>query len=336
MRERFYFICQSLTVTVLTFVLFQALQANHVPSEWLPAGDWLLDWSDEFTGEGTVEKWYPMLGYTPEEFANKSSKGLRWNGSTEASAQMYSARKGQHWLNGDGQLIIRASSSRSTSNENGPIVETAYLMTGFPQSWDESEPTKVKWSGKFVSPQEGALYISARVRTDQVVGHSTWFAFWLFSQTRAYNGNPIDGTEVDVIEIAKGAKSYLDHSFNVANHWAKTGGSESKQFNPLSDPTALSLVDVMDSDYHIYGLEWSTDWMKCYVDGQLYYTFTDNIPSDPIDMMLMLTMEFQLNAWDPQQGDGRNSGPFVSETEQSREMSRAVIDYVRVYRALSE
>ena len=123
----------------------------------------------------------------------------------------------------------------------------------------------------------------------------------------------------------------MNHSFNVANHWATTGGSESKQFNSASSPTATSLVDVTDSEYHVYGLEWTTTSMKCYVDGQLYYTFTENIPSDPVDVMLLLTMEFQPNAWDPNQGDGRSTGPYVSDTEDLREMSRALVDYVRVY-----
>lgn len=315
----------------LALMLFAPLHSTIADDEWLPAGDWHLDWSDEFSGEGELKDWYPMLGYTPTEFNKNDEKGLRWNGRSEDTAQMYSVREGQHWLNGEGQLVIRAVSDKTESNANGAKVKTAYLMTGYPERWDSTEPTQVKWDGKFFSPQDGALYISARVRTDQVVGHSTWFAFWLFSQTRAYNDNPVDGTEVDVIEIAKGAKSYLDHSFNVANHWSQSGGSESKQFNPLSDPPALSLVDVMDSDYHVYGLEWTTESMKCYVDGQLYYSFTENIPSDPVDMMLLLTMEFQVNAWDPNQGDGRISGPYVSDSEEMREMSRALVDYVRVY-----
>lgn len=316
---------------VLICILSAFSQSAFAKAEWLPEGDWSLDWADEFSGEGTTDKWHPMLGYTPTDYLKADQKGLRWNGSTEESAQMYSMRSGHHWLNGEGQLVVRAVCNKTESNLNGFKVETAYLMSGYPDRWDKAEPTGVKWEGKFVSPKDGALYISTRVRTDQVVGHSTWFAFWLFSQTRAYNGNPVDGTEVDLIEIAKGDPDYMDHSFNVANHWAKTDGSESKQFNPLSDPPALSLVDVMDSEYHTYGLEWTTEYMKCTVDGQLFYTFTENIPSDPVDMMLLLTMEFQPNAWDPNQGDGRISGPYVSDSETMTEMSRALVDYVRVY-----
>jgi beta-glucanase (GH16 family) len=311
------------------FVMVEAA----VDAEWLPAGEWTLDWSDEFSGEGEVEQWHPMLGYTPTDYQTKDEKGLRWNGATEESAQMYSTRNGNHWLNGEGQLVIRAICDKTVSNDNGLKVETAYLMSGYPDRWDSSEPNGVKWEGKFVSPQDGALYISARVRSDQVIGHSTWFAFWLFTQTRAYNDNPVDGTEVDIIEIAKGEPEYMHHSFNVANHWGKTGASESKQFNSASKPVSTSLVDVMDEDYHVYGLEWTKDIMNCYVDGQLFYTFTENVPSDPVDMMLLLTMEFKPDAWDPNQGDGRFSGPYVSDDDEQREMSRALIDYVRIYTA---
>ena len=72
--------------------------------------------------------------------------------------------------------------------------------------------------------------------------------------------------------------------------------------------------------------------MKCYVDGKLYYTFTENIPTDPVDMMILLTLEYQKNVWDPDQGDGRTEGPFVSDDEKLRVMSQVYVDYVRVYK----
>lgn len=227
---------------------------------------------------------------------------------------------------------MRIVSDKTESNIHGPKAKAAYLLSGYPNKWDSSEPHNVKWAGKFVSPKNGPLYISARIKSDKVVGHSTWFAFWLFSETRAYNNTPRDGTEVDVIEIAKGAPNYMRRSFNVANHWNLNGGSEAFQFNNASNPRSTSFVDVTDSNYHVYGIEWTPTRMKCYVDGKHYYTFTNNIPSNPKDMMMMLTLEFEKNAWDPNQGDGRFSGPYISDNASRREMSRALVDYVRVYR----
>lgn len=321
-----------------------AVQAQG--TEWLPSGTWSLEWSDEFNGaagsatDSKVTKWYPMLGYTPTDFTNNAEKGLRWSGSTEDTARFYSTKVGNHWLDGQGNLLIRAVADKvAPANANGTRVKSAYLMSGYPGSWDSSEPTGVKWvagNGKFVSPKVGGVakdcYISARVRTDQVQGYSTWFAFWLFTETRPYDAVPSNGTEVDLIEIAKGAPTYLLKSFNVANHWNSSGGSESHQFSAGTTPSSTSFVDVTDSNYHTYGIEWSQSSMKCTVDGKLYYTFTGNIPTDPVDMMMLLTLEFQPNAWDPNQGDGRTAGPYVSDSSSMREMSRALIDYVRVYR----
>lgn len=301
--------------------------------EWTPEGQWVIDWEDEFDGKGSPKNWYPFLGYTPTDFADRTEKGIRWNGNTEDSAQMYSAKSGHHWLNGEGQLVLQIAADKTKTNNNGTKVDGAYLMTGFPQKWDKTEPSNVKWGGKFVSPARGPLYITARIKTDQLKGHSTWFAFWLFSETRAYNGDPTDGTEVDVVEIPKGKKDYINKAFNVANHWAQHGkGSESLQLNGASDPKSTDLVDVNDDQYHTYGVEWTKKYMKCYVDGQLYYSFTENIPTEPVDMMILLTMEYQKNAWDPDQGDGRTEGPFVSDDEKQRVMSRVYVDSVRVYK----
>ena len=309
-------------------------EAKNDSPEWLPPGDWKLDWADEFSGEGQPQKWFPLLGYNHLAFQNNEKKGIRWSGETENSSHMYSTKSGNHWLNGKGQLELRIVTDKTKKNEHGSVVEAAYLLSGYPEKWDDSEPQGVKWAGKFVSPKDGPLYISASVRSDQVKGWSTWFAFWLFSETRAYNGNPVDGTEVDVVEIVRGKHSYMDKVFNVANHWkdAGEGGSESLQFHEKGTPPSVSFVDVTDSKYHTYGIEWTTEVMKCYVDGKCYYTFTENVPSNPVDMMILLTMEFQPNAWDPKQGDGRSEGPFISDTPKKREMSRAQVDFVRVYK----
>ncbi len=315
-------------------------------TDYIPAGNWNLEWQDEFTGpagsasDPKITKWYPFLGYTPTDFTNNAEKGLRWsNGNDPNTAQMFSTKRGNHWRDGSGHLLVQVAHDKGgPTNFHGTHVNAAYLLSGYPANWDSTEPTGVKWlpgNGKFVSPQGGDLYITARVRTDKVKGWSTWFAFWLFTETRAYNGTPSNGTEVDVIEIAKGSPNYLLKSFNVANHYSTAPNtSESKQFSAGTTPPSTSFVDVTDSNFHTYAIEWSANpaRMKCSVDGQVYYTFNQNVPTNPVDMMMLLTMEFQRNAWDPNQGDGRTAGPFVSETSTQRVMSQALVDYVRVYR----
>lgn len=333
------------TIRLATFFLVGFISAamafgqeTEKPNDFLPKlenGKWVLDWADEFSGTGMPKNWYPFIASNKEEYAKRTEKGLRWAGGNENTAAMYSTKTGNHWLDGEGNLVIQAVTDKTQTNALGQKVKTAYLMTGYPGEWDKKAPKnkpRAVWEGKFVSPKESPLYITARIRTNEVVGHSTWFAFWLFSKTRAYNDNPVDGTEVDIVEIAKGNNGYMDTAFNVANHWNQTGGSESLQLNTLSKPPATEFVDVTDDKFHVYGLEWTTTYMKCYVDGKLYYTFTENIPSDPVDMMMLLTLEYQKNLWDRKAGDGRNTGPFIEDNAKTRVMSRAYIDYVHVWK----
>lgn len=298
-------------------------------SEWLPPGSWRLDTtlSEEFSKAGLPEKFFPMLGYNPKDYASSNEKGLRWSEPYDPeTAAMHSTRFGNHWV-ADGVLAMQVITDKQRSNKLGVKVNSAYLISGRPVARDASEPTGVRWEGYKVSPRDGPIYISARIRTDYVQGWSSWFAFWLFSETRAYNNVPRDGTEVDIFEVAKGRPDYMRHAFNVANHWGD--GSESKQFNGAE---ALQFVDVTDSKFHVWGLEWSTTEMKFYVDGKQYYRITNNIPSDPVDMFMLLTLEYQKNLWDANAGDGRIEGPKVTENSRRRVLSRAYVDYVRVHR----
>ncbi len=130
-----------------------------VGPDWTPPGNWSIQWQDEFDGSGIPENWHPFLGYTPPDFSKRTEKGLRWNGKTEDSSQMYSAKSGHHWLNGEGQLVLRIATDKAASNANGTKVDAAYLMTGYPEKWDKSEPHNVKWGGKFFSPAEAPLQI---------------------------------------------------------------------------------------------------------------------------------------------------------------------------------
>ena len=118
---------------------------------------------------------------------------------------------------------------------------------------------------------------------------------------------------MDIIEIPRGKPKYMNKVFNVANHWKATGGSESLQFHDKGTPPSTSFVDVTSSEYQTYGIEWSKGSMKCSVNGKVFYTFTENIPTDPVDMMMLLTLEFK------------------PDSPKMREMSRVLVDYVRVY-----
>lgn len=312
---------------------------------------WGMVWNDEFDTD--LANWFPFLGYNSDEHDAYTEFPLRWAGATPDTAWMYSMKQGRHRLgNEDGETVLELDATCINPGQSNWKVETAYLSTGRPLFWGPNGSGPVWGGGKFVNANDTELYISTRVKTNKVVGWSTWFAFWLHSPKYAYNDNPADGTEFDLIEIPKGQPTYMETAFNVANHWrleeyddngnvVVPAGTESKQFNNASDPTDLSLVDVREDAWHTYGVHWKVDpnnlndpsktFMKCYVDGKHYYTFTDNLPTDPVDMMMFLTMEFKKDQWDGNQGDGRINGPAVATNGNERVMSRAFVDYVRIH-----
>lgn len=150
-------------------------EAEH--DQWLPTGNWKVDWQDEFDGTGEPDKWFPMLGYDPEAFAANEAKGLRWTDIGEDSAWMYSTKTGNHWLDGKGNLVLRIVSDKKDKNLLGPKTKAGYLLSGYPDKWDKTEPNNVKWAGKSVSAADGPIYICTRIKTDQLKGWSTWFAF---------------------------------------------------------------------------------------------------------------------------------------------------------------
>ena len=131
----------------LTLILALTLAGHsEEKKEWLPKGEWKLDWADEFEGKGEIKKWYPLLGYNHIEFQERESKGIRWSGSTEESSHMYSAKSGHHWLNGEGQLVMRIICDKNKKNEHGPRVEAAYLLSGYPSGWAKKGPSNSELS----------------------------------------------------------------------------------------------------------------------------------------------------------------------------------------------
>ena len=231
-------------------------------------------------------------------------------------------------------------------------------MTGFPQGWraprgwSRSDGRNIpNWvtggpdKGIFVGPNDGPIYLTARVKANQVLGYGTWFAFWALSETQNYQDNdfpaPIKkGTELDIVEIFNGPNPDMENAYTVNNHIRKDAvGSVGKRFDPGPNHENAH-INVRDNNYHDYGMEWykgtgsnnAGAFVKFYVDGKLVFSTTRNIPTDPDDMMMLLTMEFKPGSWGDGGVDGRYTGPKVKEESGYREMSRVLVDHVHVYR----
>lgn len=77
-------------------------------------------------------------------------------------------------------------------------------------------------------------------------------------------------------------RNELNH-INVANHWGESVG----EFINAADYG----VDLRDGEYHVYGLEWHSDRLVYYMDGQEIYT-TDRGISTSDEEAILLSIEY--------------------------------------------
>ena len=152
-------------------------------------------------------------------------------------------------------------------------------------------------------------YFEAKIKVPD--GHGFWPAFWTFVNTTT-NGTQ----ELDMFEMLPGhthdPQSGIIHDENVASsNWhlsQTTGGGFS---------TAVATIVDDYTQWHTWGVEWNSERIIYYVDGQPYRIFDNEGFFDPTKLIFNIA----LNPWiQPQQW---SSSDFPSTMN---------IDYVRYYR----
>lgn len=178
---------------------------------------------------------------------------------------------------------------------------------------------------KLETPYEGSEIISARMNTEKswkygyfemrakvAGGRGTWAAFWMMPK----NGPswPLDG-EIDIMEYV----GYMPNVTHAAVH------TQAYNHTIESQRTGTKTIPNAESDFHVYGMEWTEDKIVTYVDGEPYFTFendkTGNKETWPFNEPFYLKLNLAIGGnWGGQQGIDPNIFP-----------SRYEIDYVRVY-----
>lgn len=165
-------------------------------------------------------------------------------------------------------------------------------------------------------------YIEARIKLP--AGNGLWPAFWMLPEARfAGKGWPTSG-EIDIME----AKGRILNSYGSAVHDANTSGhvysSKDYKFDSSTDIT----------DFHCYGLLWTEDYLKFYIDGVNFFsvssvvyqrnnpTYTEVSSSAPFDRDFHILLNLAI-------GGNYDGGITVSDDFESAEM---VVDYVRIFK----
>jgi len=153
-------------------------------------------------------------------------------------------------------------------------------------------------------------YFEARLKLPQ--GKGTWPAFWMLPKN--FTAWPDDG-EIDILEEVGYRPNWVASSIHCKAYYHSIG----------TQKTAEKYVDTAESDFHIYAVEWTEEYIKGFVDGFCYFTFlndkTNNKDTWPFNVPFYLKLNLAWGGnWGGAQGVDETKLPATYE-----------IDYVRVY-----
>ncbi len=286
-------------IVVITFICTLYLPAQSL----LPVGAWEITWQDEFNQPANTppdSKWFFFDAW--------GDPNKLWRDA------VYTEQDAFH--DGNGNLVIRARLENDT-------LKTSYIQT-YNWSVDQSQ-----WS--LFGPEDGK-YVEANIKLNEMSAGGLWCAFWLYSPSNAYDGNPQTGTEMDIMEYVLGygapgswtavlPEGNTLNYYNVANHWNENDNPSVSKFVRTTDYG----INLRDGNFHKFGIEWYKDKAIYYLDGDSVFSTTQGVASS-ITEALILSIEYDAppnDAW----GLNENVLDYADELPDN-----FVIDYVRVYK----
>lgn len=114
-------------------------------------------------------------------------------------------------------------------------------------------------------------YLEMRARVPY--SHGAWPSLWAKSSPAHHEENVGWGAEVDIFEVFSSTNKLYP---NLHKYGHNQGPHYDIQSTALKS-NGYTFADGADlNDYHIYGFEWTKDYMKFYVDGVCYQTYDLN------------------------------------------------------------
>ncbi len=270
----------------------------------LPDGkQWKLIWSDEFDGDRLDEtKWAVrthMMGKRAKHFVEDA---ISFDGNSNILFHLVyrdgvycttQLQTGYNFMDGEGEEYDTLKSE----NQKEPSQYENYF------TWPIGEIKQPKFMHRYG-------YYECRCKMQQKPGW--WSAFWLQSPTIGASLDPCSaGVEVDIMEQFE-----RNDIVQCNNHWNGYGsqhrstGAHENKLKPTAD------------GYHRFGLEWTKDAYRYYIDGKLVQTFTE--PVSQIEQFILLSTEAV---------GYRSSGWTAWDTLEKSKGDVWVVDYVRVFDA---
>jgi uncharacterized protein (TIGR03437 family) len=255
---------------------------------------WQLVWSDEFNG---------AAGSPPDP--TKWNYDLGGGGWGNGELETYTSSTQNVFQDGNGNLVIRA-----IRDSNGNYT-SARLQSGSPVA--STHTADNSW-------QHGMIV--ARIK--QPFGQGVLPAFWMLGENFGSAGWP-DCGEVDIMNELS---AFHEPGFNYATVYGPVSYNTSLQYSTGSF-FMLPFGEQVNTDYHVYAIQWAPYSIAFYVDGQLYYTFTPlklPVPANEawvFENPFFVLLNVAVSGPSTLVGTPDPNSPFPNQD--------MLIDYVRVY-----
>lgn len=171
-------------------------------------------------------------------------------------------------------------------------------------------------SHKKYAPTYG--FIESKIHLVKPNGYQ--MAFWMMPEGKGMasattpDGTANDGAEIDIVEGNK------LNAFSNGLHWDGYAKPAHK-----SNGSLTKMTGIYDTEYHIFGFEWTPTYLKFYYDGKLIRTMTDAKLIPKVAHFLYFSGScFGKSDW--VDGDVR-----TNEFIQKGGVDKAYVDYVRVF-----
>ena len=247
-----------------------------------------LVWSDEFDVNGAV---------------NTSN----WFHQTQLPA-------GGSWFNGEAQHYTNLTSNSFVSAGALNIVAKKQTYT---DQGTTKEYTSARLNSKFAF-KYGRVEVRAKLPTDA----GTWPAIWMLGKNVNEDGGYFDASYGTTNWPACGEIDIMEHGifpFQPIDYIQSTLHTPSSNGNSVNN--GGTLASDIQSDYHVYSMNWSPFEISFLLDGVVYYTYNPavkNADTWPFDKEQYIILDVAM---------GGIAGSISSDFDQAAMQ----IDYVRVY-----
>jgi len=213
------------------------------------------------------------------------------------------------WGNNEPQFYTLERTKNARQEDGNLIIEAHQNDSGY------------QWTSARLTTQGKASFLYGKIdfRAKVPVGEGTWAAGWLLGDSyRDELSWPACG-EIDVLEcvgfeIDDETGAGLNHaSCHTPAYYFKIGTQITGQIE----------MEKMHSEFHNYTVEWYEKEIKCFVDGEHYYTYDKSgTPEEwPFDQPQNIILNLAV-------GGNWGGAKGIDESYQNHQF---IIDYVRVY-----